>query len=170
MDIRVDKAAEVWMDDWLLVVTPSSLSIKNSNQNESTQSVDGSPITIPRRDGAQTFTLKFLFPYLLEHYSDPYWVNSESDITKLKDFTDYIWGLKWTPKPFKLTIIYPDETSINGEFILDDYEYTQDAKNGSDYDFSITITESYPPHNYEVNSQLVNSLVEQGIRNPRRLD
>lgn len=170
MNIRVDQPAEFWMEDLQLIVTPNSLSIKNDNHNESTQSVDGTPITIPRRDGAQSFTLSFMIPFLLDNYSDPFWTFKDSNITNIKVFTDFIWRLKWSPNPFMLTIIYPDETSINGEFILDDYEYTQAAKNGSDYEFSITITEYYPPHNYEVNGQLINSLIEQGIRNPRRLD
>ena len=158
------------MDDILLIVTPESLEIKTSNNNESTQSVDGTPITIAKRDKAQTFALSFLIPFLLPDYEDAYWLNKNSSIKTVKDFTDYIWLLKWNKSQFKLTIIYPDESSINGEFLLDDYNYTQDAKNGSDYTFNLTITEYYPANNYEVSGQLRNSLIEQGIRNPRRLD
>lgn len=170
MNISINKVAEVYMDQILLIVTPDSVSIKNSNQNESTQSVEGMPITIPKRDKAQTFTLSFMIPYLLDHYADPYWVNQASSIKNVKDFTDYLWLLKWNRSEFKLTIIYSDGSYINGLFLLNDYEYTQDATNGSDYEFNLVIEEYYPAFNYEVNTQLTNSLIEQGIRNPRRLD
>ena len=170
LNIEKKEVAEFWMEDLLLIVTPNSLSIKNTNNNESTQSVDGTPITIPKRDKAQTFTLSFMIPYLLQNHQDTYWIHHNSNIRTVKDFTDFIWTVKWNRTPIKLTISYTDESSINGEFLLDDYEYTQDATNGSDYEFNLTLTEYYPAKNYEVSGQLVNSLIEQGIRNPRRLD
>lgn len=171
MNIRVDDVAEFWLEDLLLPITPNSLEIKNNNTNESTQSVDGTPITITRRDKAQTFTISFLIPYLLDYYQDPFLVHENSNVANRKVLTDYLWSLKWKdPSETVLTIIYTDGESINGEFLLDDYSYTQDATNGSDYEFTITLTEYYPPHNYEVNGQLINSLIEQGIRNPRRVD
>lgn len=170
MPINIKRPAWVWMEDLLFVVTPNSISVKNNNQNESTQSVDGTPITFLKRDKAQTFTLSFMIPFLMEHYKEIYYTNEYSSIRNVKDFTDFLWRLKWTRSPFRFTIEYAEDVSFNGMFILDDYEYTQDATNGSDYEFTITMTEYYPAHNYEVSGQLINSLIEHGIRNPRRLD
>lgn len=165
-----DEAAKVWFDNLLLPVTPDTLQIKNTNKNESLQSVDGTPITIPKRDPAQTFTLSFFVPIYLDYSFNPYWCYEHTNITQVKTLTDYFWYLKQDREPFVMTIAYPDGSRINGQYLLDDYEYTQDASRGSDYDFSITLTEYYPAQNLELNEGLVNSLVTHGVRNPRRLD
>lgn len=171
MDININTATEFWLDDLLLPVTPGTFEIKNNNTNESTQTVDGTPVTIPRRDKAQSFTISFMVSFMMDNYTDNFFTFEDSSVKNVKDLTDYLWGLKWeNPKSLKLTAIHPNGNSFNGEFILDDYSYTQDATNGSDYDFTITLTEYYPARNYEVNGQLQNSLIEHGIRNPRRLD
>lgn len=171
LNISLEEAAEFWLEDLMLPITPNSLEIKNNNTNESKQTVDGTPMTIVKRDKAQSFTISFLVPFLLDYYADPFLVNETSNVENVKRLTDYLWSLKWKePTTTVLTIIYPDGSSINGEFMLDDYSYKQDAANGSDYEFTISLTEYYPPNNYELSGQLRNSLVEQGIRNPRRLD
>lgn len=167
---NLNKAAEFWLDEYLLPITPNSFTIKNTNQNETTQSVDGTPITIARRDPAQSFTLSFLIPIYLERVKNNYVIFSDSKILNRKTLTDYLWTLKWERKDFVFTAIYPDGSSLNGRFLLDDYEYKQDATNGSDYEFTIGMTEYYPAQNTEVDSNLVNSLIALGIRNPRRLD
>lgn len=168
--MNINQQADMWLNNRLIPVTPHTRSVKNSNQNESLQSVDGTPITIPRKDKAQTFTLIFMFPFVLDDVIDEAWVNSQTGFKNIKELTDFLWQLKQDREPFVLTIVYPDESSFNGEFILDDYDYTQDATDGSDYQVTLSFTEYYPAQNNEVNGQIQNSLIEHGIRNPRRVD
>lgn len=169
--MNINQAAKFWLGKFLLPITPNDFEIKNNNQNESKSSVDGTPITVAKRDKAQTFTFSFLFFYGATNYVDPFVSETAAEIPQnYKELTDYLWVLKWEKMPVNLVIEYTDGTSIAGEFLLDDYSYKQDATNGSDYEFSLTLTEYYPALNYEVNSMLRNSLIEQGIRNPRRLD
>lgn len=167
---NLNKAVEIWMDKILLPITPDDLDIKNVDKNESTQSVDGTPITIARGDAAQMFGLTFYIPIYLDQYRDPYLVFPDSTLKNAKEFTDWLWTVKYERKSFVLTVIWADGTQLNGEFLLRDYHYDISAKNASDYVFDLTFEEYYPVANYEVSEGLVNSLIMHGIRNPRRVD
>lgn len=160
-----NKPAEFSLNNILLPVTPHTFKVDNDNQNLVDQLVDGDPVTIARLDGAQTLSIDFLVPL----YPEPF-LYDERALTGRKAYTDYLWQLKQDRAKVVLTINYPDGDSICFPYLLQTYSYTQSAENGSDYDFSITLVEYYPPANLEMAEQIQNQLIAHGIRNPRRLD
>lgn len=163
--------AEFWMDDVLLPVTPETLTINNENTNESDQLVDGTPITISKLDKAQKLSFSFLVPkdLDLDEVRRQSWVFSESSVTDCSYLTDYLWNVKQSREPVTLTILLGGEGWLNAKFLLDDYTYTQEATNASDYRFDLSFTEYYPAENQEINVELQNTLVRKGIRSARNV-
>lgn len=163
------QAAEFWIDDLLLPVTPKSFKVNNENGNESTQLVDGVPLTIPKLDKAQRVEISFMVPLDLDkdHVRRQGWVFSHSKITNSKYLTNYLWSIKQEREPVTLTIILGGQGYLNAKFLLDDYTYTQEAENASDYEFTLSFSEYYPAENQEVNVELQNTLVRKGIRSAR---
>lgn len=170
-DINYNKPVEMWFGDLLLPITGDSFEIKNNNNNTSENLLDGQPYTEAHKDKAQTFSLSFFIPIYLELNPLPHLTFEQSEVTNAKVFTDFLWRQKQEKQePFTFTLIWADGTSINQEMLLDDYSYSIDATKGSDYYFNITMTEYYPGYNTQEDEQLVNSLIQNGIRNPRRVE
>lgn len=175
-----DRAAEFYLDNHLLPVTPHTFKVNNNNTNESEQLVDGTPITIAKLDKAQTFSMDFIFLHDQRFWRNTYSTFStreESDPTmgvrttitwfEVKDLTDYLWEKKQSRQPVVITIIYPNQENLNLKALLDDYSYTQTAENASDYEFSLTFTEYHPALNQELDIELKNTLVKHDIRSLR---
>lgn len=164
-----DEAAQFWMKDCLIPVTPHTLKINNNNMNESDQLVDGEPLTIPKRDKAQSISIDFMFPHYFYRFRDPFNCFTTSKFIHVKNLTDWLWNMKSNREPFVLTIIYIDGHRLNIRVMLDDYTYTQDGATGSDYDFSLTFTEYREPLNQEIDIELQNTLVRHNIRALRHI-
>ena len=170
-----NKPAEFYLDNNLLPVTPHTWEISNENCNESTQTTQGHPLTIPKLDKAQKFKMEFIFLHDQRFQRNLYstLVEQKSENTvggtavtwfEVKDLTDFLWQKKADRDPFVLTIIYPNQENLNLKAILDDYTYTQDATDASDYKFSLSFTEYHEALNQEVDVELKNTLIKHNIR------
>lgn len=156
-----------YLNRHLLPVTPHTFSVDNDNHNLVDQLVDGDPVTIAKLDGAQTLKMSFILPI----YPDPSFTFYQAHVSvEPKFYRDMLWQIKRDRQPIIFTITYPSGDSVNGQFLLETYSYTQDGKSGSDYQVDITLVEYYPAENQEMSDQIRNNLITHGIRNPRRLD
>lgn len=173
-----NRPAEFYLDNHLIPVTPHVFKINNNSTNESDQLVDGTPITIPKLDKAQSFEIEFIFLHDQRFQRNAYstFTKQPSELNEsgmaitwyeVKDLTDYLWQKKQDREPVVLTIIYPNQENLNLKALLDDYSYTQDATNASDYEFSLTFTEYHPALNQEIDVELQNTLIKHDIRSLR---
>lgn len=176
-----NRAAEFWLDKILLPITPYNWKVNNNNGNESDQLVDGDPLTVPKKDKAQTFSMDFIFLHDQHYKRDIYnsflrgtetdgTVSKTTDtLSEVKDLTDFLWNKKIKREPFILTIVYPFQKSLNLRAMLDDYTYTQSAENASDYEFNLTFTEYREALNQEVDIELKTTLAKHNIRALRKI-
>lgn len=162
--INLNKPAKVWINKMLIPVTPDSVKISNANTSESKQAVDGTPISYITHDKSQKLNMSFFIPIYMDYVIDKSYTFSDSIITNFKYFTDELWRIKEARDPVVLTISFSDGTSINGKWVLFDYDYTIDASKGSDIYFNLTFEEYYPADNQEVNTNLQNLIASKGLR------
>ena len=162
--VKLSKPARVWINTMLLPVTPDSVKISNNNTSESKQTVEGTPISFITHDKSQKLSMSFFIPIYMDYVIDTSYTFTDSVITNFKFFTDELWRLKENKDPVILTITFADGTSINGKWVIFDYDYTIDASKGSDIYFNISFEEFYPAENQEINTNLQNLIASKGLR------
>lgn len=147
----------VYINDTLLPQTPSSITISNANKNEVETLANGRPFTLAKLDGAQ----KFEFDFVVTQKQYP-WTFPPA-VKGVRYFTDLVWQIKEDREPVTLTILRSrNQPSTCVTVLLDDYSYTEDAKQGSDYTFHVSFTEYHPQDNQEINADTTHHLITAG--------
>lgn len=156
-----DRAAKFYIDQLLLPVGAHSFSIKTNGQNESDSLTDGRPYTFLKRERAQNMTIEFIVPI---RNIGSHLMEAEEPV---KTYTDYFWTKQSGREPVVLTIVYADGSTFNHKVMIDNWNYTQDATYGSDWKFTLEVTEYIPIANQQLGENDV--LVPQGNRDSSRV-
>lgn len=159
-----NEPAKFYINDILLPVTPQSFGIKQNPKNESDVLADGRAITRPKWAEAQTFTLEFIIPYVPETN-----ICFPDSWHERKWFTDQFWEIEQSRDYIVFSIIYPDGRYFNHKGMLDSWDYTQEAENGSDWKFTLQFTGANPRENFETNYVLKNPQIRVGSRDYNRV-
>lgn len=150
-------AYKFYINDILLPQTPASITISNANHNDVFVLANGRPFTVPKFDGPQTFEFEF------EITQKAYPYTFKDSLEGIRFYTDLVWQLKQDRDPITLTIIRSrNQPSTCVTVLLDDYSYTEDAENASDYIFKIKFTEYHPQNNQELDVEVQHHLVTAG--------
>lgn len=148
---------KVYINNVLLPQTPESITISNSNNNEVITLANGQSFTLPRLDSPQ----KFEFEFEITQKAYP-WTFQEA-MHGIRFFTDMVWQIKQDRNPIPLTITRTrGQPPTNVTVLLDDYSYTEDANNASDYKFKVTFTEWHPQNNQELDTNITHHLITAG--------
>lgn len=162
-----NKPAEFYFDMRMIPVAAHDFKENNNDTSESDKLVDGDPITIPKLDKAQSFSLDFMFFYDHIFYAANNYSSVQGGFSSISDLKQYFRDKKQNRDPMVLTIIYPTGESVNLKTMLKTYSVTQSASNASDYEVSITFDEYCEALNLETNTGLQNSLIRNGLRSAR---
>lgn len=117
------------LDDLILPVTPSKITLKIENKNEVINIINAGDVNIIKYPGLSTFSFDFLVPAYKYHFA--------KEFKEQKVYLDKLEWLKIDPKPFMFAI---SRTMPNGKIIhptnmevtLEDYTVIEDAANGLD--------------------------------------
>lgn len=143
--------------DILLPLTPDSIEISTTDKTKEETLVNGRPFTIAQLDGAQTFKFNF------EIFNKPYPFLFMEGFRGIRFFTDLVWQIKQDRKPIELTILRTNgKPHTHSIVLLQDYSYTEDADNLSDYTFSVSFIEYYPQKNQELQTTETHHLLAAG--------
>ena len=124
-----------YINDVLLPVTPSEISVKIKNQNKTVNLADGSEFNIVKLPGLSEIS----FDCLLPNVRYPFAVY-ENDFLNGKYFLDMFEDLKLNKSVFKLRIIRKEGFG-NTVFdcTIEDYTIKESANNGFDYTVSLKL-------------------------------
>lgn len=125
-----------YLDNVLLPVTPSKLSIKTKNQNKTVNLVDGSEYNIIRTPGLTEIS----FDALLPNAKYPFGVY-ENDIFQNADyFLEKLENLKVNQSSFTFRVIRKDDlNSTEIDVTIEDYTITESSDYGFDYMVSLKL-------------------------------
>lgn len=156
-----NQAAKVYIDGKLLPVAPSSWSVKINGQNESGQLTDGKPYTFLKRPKARSHTMEYIHPTSY----DASFMNVD---THIMEYVAMYQKLQDERTPFVFSIFYADKSAKGLRMVLDSFDYVQEAENGSDWTFTLEMTEYHPIENIELRSDQ-RAMIPQGARDSARL-
>lgn len=150
-------AHEFYIGDELLPWTPASFTVKGNDRVETFQLANDWPVTVPQRDGVQTYSFTFKIPLNEEAFM---W---SGKLKSPRYYTDLLWNLKSNKKPTSLTIIRHDRYmhSYSVPVLLTDYSYTEDAEQDDAFEFDVTFIDYYAWHNMETDSGIQHHLTKK---------
>ena len=128
-----------YLDGMLLPITPSSLSLKINNQNETVRLINEGEINILKNAGLSEFSFDFIIPQNTYPFA-----NYEVGYKGAAYFLDRIEALKTDKKPFKFivsrrtprgTVLFDTDMLVS----LEEYEVNEDAGNARDLIVSISL-------------------------------
>lgn len=134
---KISKAiVRLFLDKFLLPVTPSAIYTKIENQNNTLSLVNGAEINLLKNPGLTTIEFDALFPnaeYPFAVYNDGFF-NAKKSLDKLE-------SLKVSKKPFQFVVtrdlfegsLYSTDIKVS----LEEYSFTEDVK---EYGFDILAT------------------------------
>lgn len=124
-----------FLDTLLLPVTPSDLSVKINNKNETVTLINDGEINILKRAGLTEVNFTFMIPsqkYPFAHY----WIPSSLLLIKLEN-------LKINQEPFQFIVTRMNLKKVdhftNLKVSLESYELIESADNGLDMNVAITL-------------------------------
>lgn len=131
---------KVYLDDWLLPITPASISRKINNKNETVDLINTGEVNILKRPGLGTFSFEFEIP---RFWNLPY-IQSEVERENAKWYTDKLYTYKNEKKVIDFIIQrkLPNGDSYynsNVKVTVEDYTIDEDAENGSDFKIKIDL-------------------------------
>lgn len=136
--------------------TPSSATVKNSDNTEIVSLANDTYVTIPHRDSPQSFSFEFRMPADGSTY--PYMLGEGS--TYPKAWSDYLWLLKALKRTTTLSIWRTGNVfSMVEPVILTDFSYTEDAEKGDDFTFSVSFVTLHEQQNQELSALDTHGLI-----------
>lgn len=128
-----------YLDGMLLPITPSSLSLKINNQNETIRLINEGEVNILKNAGLSEFSFDFMIPQNIYPFA-----NYEVRYKGAAYFLDKIEALKTSKKPFRFvvsrrtprgTVLFDTDMSVS----LEEYEVNEDADNARDLIVSVSL-------------------------------
>ena len=136
-----------YLGGMLLPITPAKVTWTVQNQNETTTTVDGLMRSIWKKAGLTQINFDFElptrdYPYAVGEFKDP------------KKYLDTILAYKSKKKSVEFIITHGNSDVkkgkitgtqwLNGKYTVEDFEFVQDAENGSDITCTITLQQYQP--------------------------
>lgn len=129
-------AYEVYIDDMLLPIPPQKIPIKYPGQNETATLVNGEEINITRPPGLAEISIDVVIPQM--DYPCASWDGSVEDA---EEFISRLQDLKESGDTFEFIVIR-DSFDTNMDVTLEDYNVSDDVKEGLDLVVSLTMKEA----------------------------
>ena len=136
----------VYLDDVLLPVAPSNITLKVKNQNKTINLIDGSEINILHSAGLSEIDFSFDIPQLTKY---PFAVYRNNEFKDLTYYTNKLEDLKVNKKSFQFKVIRRSPIGkplydTNITVSLEDYSIADDVKNGFDVSISVKLKQYIP--------------------------
>lgn len=136
----------VYIDDVLLPITPSNITMKIKNQNHTISLIDGSEINILESAGLTEIDFTFIIPQITKYPFARYQNNEFKDVLY---YTSKLESLKVNKQPFQFKVI---RRSPNGGNLYDtnmtvsieDYDIVDDVDNGFDVSVKVKLKQYIP--------------------------
>lgn len=140
---------EFKLADLVLPITPASVDYKYSDNTEIITTANDDTFVIPHKDGLMEITFSFDIPHPDHKY--PY--ENKNGERNPKKFIDKYKQAKLTKKPVNFSINRKRgyrlfDTSL--QVIWKDLTIKEDASNGNDFTFNVTLLEYKEQHNQEI--------------------
>lgn len=167
--ISTDSTYEIWIDGNLLPQTPSEISYQNEDRTETIELASDDYTIIQHLDGP--FRIDFEFTITMKDY--PY---TFKDVTLRTptEWANFLSSLKSGKKAVELVIIRKlEETDQDWYFKaqLTSFDYSEDAEESDDFNFSVEFVEFREWTNQELNTSiqhhLIQNRVSEGYRSQR---
>ena len=129
-------AYEVYIDDMLLPIPPQKIPIKYPGQNETATLINGEEINITRPPGLAEISIDVVIPQM--DYPCASWDGSVEDA---EEFISRLQDLKESGDTFEFIVIR-DSFDTNMDVTLEDYNVSDDVKEGLDLVVSLTMKEA----------------------------
>lgn len=129
-------AYEVYIDDMLLPIPPQKIPIKYPGQNETVTLINGEEINITRPPGLAEISIDVVIPQM--DYPCASWDGSVEDA---EEFISRLQDLKESGDTFEFIVIR-DSFDTNMDVTLEDYNVSDDVKEGLDLVVSLTMKEA----------------------------
>ena len=129
-------AYEVYIDDMLLPIPPQKIPIKYPGQNETATLINGEEINITRPPGLAEISIDVVLPQM--DYPCAMWDGSVEDA---EEFISRLQDLKESGDTFEFIVIR-DSFDTNMDVTLEDYNVSDDVKEGLDLVVSLTMKEA----------------------------
>lgn len=129
-------AYEVYIDDMLLPIPPQKIPIKYPGQNETATLINGEEINITRPPGLAEISIDVVLPQM--DYPCASWDGSVEDA---EEFISRLQDLKESGDTFEFIVIR-DSFDTNMDVTLEDYNVSDDVKEGLDLVVSLTMKEA----------------------------
>ena len=127
---------EVYIDDMLLPIPPQKIPIKYPGQNETATLINGEEINITRPPGLAEISIDVVIPQM--DYPCASWDGSVEDA---EEFISRLQDLKESGDTFEFIVIR-DSFDTNMDVTLEDYNVSDDVKEGLDLVVSLTMKEA----------------------------
>ena len=136
---------EIYIDRWLLPLTPHEIKISSKNKNNDIELIDDGEFNLLKREGLKTINFEFILPaykYPFGNYSTGY-KNPKEFLAKLE-------RLKQKKMPFQFIIVrkYPtgkNYYTTNIKVSLEDYEVRDTVDEGMDVVVAVELKEYKDP-------------------------
>ncbi len=129
-------AYEVYIDDMLLPIPPQKIPIKYPGQNETATLINGEEINITHPPGLAEISIDVVIPQM--DYPCASWDGSVEDA---EEFISRLQDLKESGDTFEFIVIR-DSFDTNMDVTLEDYNVSDDVKEGLDLVVSLTMKEA----------------------------
>lgn len=157
-------AYEVYIDDMLLPIPPDKIPIKYPGHNQSVTLINGDEVNLTRPPGLAEISINVVIPQM--DYPCAVWDGSVEDG---EDFINRLRNLKESGLPFEFIVIR-NSFDTNMDVTLEDYQVSDDVKEGLDLAVSISMKEArhYGTRivDYEIKDN-GDSLISHSIENGR---
>jgi len=164
----------VYIDDVLLPITPSNITLKVKNQNKTINLIDGSEINILQSAGLTEIDFKFTIPQITKYPFARYQNNEFKDVLY---YTKKLEDLKVNKRPFQFKVIRRTPTGgnlydTNITVSLEDYNIVDDVDNGFDVDISVNLKQyiAYKTKKLVIASTTGNSTTVSASKQSTRTD
>ena len=158
----------VYLDDMLLPITPSNITLNIKNQNHTINLIDGSEINILESPGLSEVGFSFLIPQLTKY---PFAVYQNNEFKDVVYYTNKLEDLKVNKKSLQFIVI---RRSPTGEYLydtnitmsLEEYSIEDDVKEGFDVSVSVKLKQYVPYKTKKYIKASNNTAVEEGSNRP----
>lgn len=130
---------DVYLGKLLLPVTPSKITMKIKNQNETVNLIDDGEVNIPKTPGLTEIDFEFDLPQVQYPYA-----RYKSGFKKAKYYLEKIEELKSLKKKFQFIVCRRQPSgrrlfNTNIKCTIEDYTITENAENGTDVTVQVTL-------------------------------
>lgn len=131
----------VYIDDVLLPITPSNITLKIKNQNKTINLIDGSEINILESAGLTEIDFSFVIPQITKY---PFARYQNDEFKDVLYYTHKLEQLKLNKQPCQFKVIRRSPTGgnlydTNMTVSVEDYTITDDVKEGFDVTISVKL-------------------------------